>query len=149
MAKKTTKEIQETLVQKMRTWQKIEDTSVSSTAKIMEQTSNPIIKIVMEIIHNDSKMHYRVQEMIADSLEKEAISLTPDQMTDVWTSIEKHIEMETVTVSYVDETLNEIKGRKMLVQEYLLKYLKADEMKHDALLSLLESVKKGMYPYAG
>ena len=37
----------------------------------------------------------------------------------------------------------------MLVQEYLLNYLKADEMKHDALLSLLEAVKKGMYPYAG
>ena len=147
MAKKTTKEIQETLIEKMRTWQKIEDTSVSSTAKIMEQTSNPIVKIVMEIIHNDSKMHYRVQEMIAASLEKEAISLTPEQMTDVWTSIEKHIEMETAMVSYVDETLNEIKGRKMLVQEYLLNYLKADEMKHDALLSLLEAVKKGMYPY--
>ena len=36
----------------------------------------------------------------------------------------------------------------MMVQEYLLNYLYADEMKHDSLLSLLEAIKKGMYPYA-
>ena len=28
----------------------------------MEKTDNPLIKLVMEIIQNDSKMHYRVQE---------------------------------------------------------------------------------------
>ncbi|MCP4572618.1 MAG: hypothetical protein GY838_09740 [bacterium] len=148
MARESGKEIQERLIQKMRTWQKIEDTSVSSTAKIMEKSDNPIIKMVMEIIHNDSKMHYRVQDMIANSLEKEAITMTPDDLGQVWSSIEKHIEMETQMVSYVEETLSEIEGRRMLTQEYLLRYLKADEMKHDALLSLLESVKKGMYPYA-
>ena len=148
MEKKTGKEIQESLVEKMRTWQKIEDTSVSSTAKIMEETDNPVIKMVLDIIHHDSKMHYRVQDLIAASLQDTPITLTPEDMGKVWTSIEKHIEMETAMVQYVDETLAEIKGRKMLVQEYLLNYLKADEMKHDALLSLLESIKKGMYPYA-
>ena len=148
MDKKSGKEIQEHLVEKMRTWQKIEDTSVASTAKIMEETDNAVIKMVMDIIHHDSKMHYRVQELIASSLTEEQINLTPDQLSEVWGSIEKHIEMEAAMVSYVDETLQEIKGRKMLVQEYLLNYLKADEQKHDALLSLLESIKKGLYPYA-
>ena len=148
MEKKTGKEIQDSLVEKMRTWQKIEDTSVSSTAKIMEETDNPVIKMVLDIIHHDSKMHYRVQDLIASSLQDTPITLTPEDMSKVWSSIEKHIEMETAMVQYVDETLAEIKGRKMLVQEYLLNYLKADEMKHDALLSLLESIKKGMYPYA-
>lgn len=148
MEKQTGKEIQENLIAKMRTWQKIEDTSVSSTAKIMEETDNALIKMVMDIIHHDSKQHYRVQELIATSLEQEPVMLTPDDLTKVWSSIEKHIEMETAMVAHVEETLAEIKGRKMLVQEYLLNYLKADEQKHDALLSLLESVKKGLYPYA-
>jgi len=35
----------------------------------------------------------------------------------------------------------------MVVQEYLLNYLQEDEQKHDHLLSALEKIKKGMYPY--
>ena len=65
----------------------------------------------------------------------------------VWESVEKHLQLEKQMVGYVEETLGEVKNRKMMVQEYLLNYLKADEEKHDALLSLLEGVKKGMYPY--
>ncbi|MBC8424033.1 hypothetical protein H8E07_07905 [bacterium] len=149
MAKKTTtKEIQKNLAATMRDWQRIEDASVSSTGQIIEKTDNELIRMVMEIIQADSKMHYRVQELIASSVETKAVSLTPDELSAVWGSIRKHIKMEKDMVKYVRETLEQLKGRKMLVQEYLLNYLKADEVKHDYLLATLEEVKKGMYPYA-
>ncbi|MBU0741571.1 hypothetical protein KKG45_11430 [bacterium] len=148
MAKKTTtKEIQENLAATMRDWQKIEDASVTSTGRIIEKTDNALIRMVMEIIQTDSKLHYRVQELIASTLEKKPVSLTPDELGEVWDGIRKHIKMEKDMVEYVRETLEQIKGRKMLVQEYLLNYLKADEVKHDYLLATLEQVKKGMYPY--
>jgi hypothetical protein len=35
------------------------------------------------------------------------------------------------------------------IQEYLLNYLWDDEKKHEALLSILDKVKGGMYPYSG
>ncbi len=148
MAKKTTtKEIQKNLATTMREWQRIEDASVTSTGRIIEKTDNELIRMVMEIIQHDSKMHYRVQELIASSVEKKSVSLNPDELGEVWGSIRKHIKMERDMVKTVRETLEQLKGRKMLVQEYLLNYLKADEVKHDYMLATLEEVKKGMYPY--
>ncbi len=145
--KVTTKEIQESLVETMKQWQKIEDASVNSTGQIIEQTENKLIKMIMEIIQSDSHLHYKVQSLITASLEKETIPLTPDELGAVWTSIQMHIEFERQMVGNVKAALEQIKGRKMLVQEYLLQYLLRDEEKHDALLEALEKVKAGMYPY--
>jgi hypothetical protein len=64
-------------------------------------------------------------------------------------AIEKHNAIEKQMVGYVDDTLSALKGKKMLVQEYLLNYLWDDEKKHETLLSILDKVKEGMYPYAG
>ena len=146
--KETTKDLQDKLVANMRHWQKIEDAAVTSTGRIIEKTDNALIRMVMEIIQHDSKLHFRVQEAIAASLESKAVTLTPDDLSEVWDAIEKHIKIEKDMVKFVEETLGAIKGKKMLVQEYLLEYLKTDERKHDALLEALEGVKKGLYPYA-
>ena len=145
----TTKEIQEKLVDTMHKWEKIEDAAVASTGKIIDSTDNPLIRLVMEIIQADSRMHRRVQEFIAATLTEKAVSLTPEEMGKVSEAIEKHNAIEKQMVGYVDETLNALKGKKMLVQEYLLNYLWDDEKKHETLLSILDKVKEGMYPYAG
>ena len=145
----TTKEIQEKLVDTMHKWQKIEDAAVDSTGKIIESTDNPLIRLVMEIIQADSRLHRRVQEFIAATLTEKAVSLTPEEMGKVSEAIEKHNAIEKQMVGYVDDTLSALKGRKMLVQEYLLNYLWDDEKKHETLLSILDKVKEGMYPYAG
>lgn len=144
----STKEIQEQIVANMKRWQKIENASVASTGQIIEKTNNPIVRLVMEIIQRDSQFHYRVQEFIADSLETKAIAINPDEVAEVWGLIEKHIELEKKTVELAHEALNALKGRKMLVQEYLLNYLLLDEKKHNKVLQHLESIKRGMYPYA-
>jgi hypothetical protein len=131
----------------MRAWQKIENASVASTGKIIGQTDNPIIRIVMEIIQSDSQMHYRVQQLVADSLEKEAVSLTPEDLSSAWDAIEEHLNLEKKMVHNVREALEGIEKKNMVVQEYLLHYLLEDERKHDRLLASLEKIKKGMYPY--
>ena len=143
----STKEVQEALVANMKRWQEIEDASVSSTGKIIDQTENPVIKTVMEIIQRDSQMHHRVQGMIADSLEKQAISLTPEELATVWESIESHIALEQETIKLAREALKILEGKQMVVQEYLLNYLLADESKHNAILATLDKIKAGMYPY--
>jgi hypothetical protein len=143
----SSKEIQEQIVGNMRRWQKIENASVASTGNVIEKTENPIVRLVMEIIQRDSQMHYRVQEMIADSLESKTISLTPEELAEVWTMIEKHIELEKNTVRFANDALQTLRGRKMVVQEYLLDYLLIDEQKHNRILETLGTIKKGMYPY--
>jgi len=143
----STKEIQENIVSSMHRWQKIENASVASTGKVMEKTENPVVRLVMEIIQRDSQMHYRIQEMIADSLETKTITLTPEELASVWDMVEKHIELEKQTVKFAEEALSALKGKKMVVQEYLLDYLLIDENKHNKILANLETIKKGMYPY--
>ncbi len=142
------KEAQEAVVKNMKKWQKIENASVSSTGRIIEETENPVVRLVMEIIQRDSQMHHRVQELIIDSLESKVLTLTPEEVGKVWASIEKHIELEKETVRLAEESLAALKGNKgMTVQKYLIEYLLKDEEKHNEVLANLEAVKKDMYPY--
>jgi hypothetical protein len=143
----STKEIQEEIADNMRRWQKIENASVASTGNVIEATENPVVRLVMEIIQRDSQMHYRVQELIADSLESKTVTLTPDELAVVWDKVEKHIELEKKTVELAEKALAALRGKKMTVQEYLLDYLLIDENKHNRILETLGTIKKGMYPY--
>ena len=140
---------QQELVSNMRKWQKIEDASVTSTSQVIKKTANPLIRIVMEIILRDSQMHYRVQEIVANSIDVKAISLTPDELAEVWKLIERHIDLEKKTLKMARKAIRAIKGQqKMVVQQYLLEYMLQDEEKHNKVLDNLEAVKRGMYPYA-
>ena len=142
------KETQEQLVENMRRWQKMENAGIASTGKIIEKTGNPIVRLIMEIIQRDSAMHYRVQEMIADSLTTKVVTLTPEELGAVWDMVEEHIELERSTIDLAKTALDATaKSKAMMVQNYLLKYVLKDEEKHEALLADLEQIKKGMYPY--
>jgi len=143
----STKGVQERIAANMQRWRQMENATIAATGNVMEKTENPIVRIVMEIIQRDSQMHYRVQELIADSLTSKTVSLTPEELEKVWDLVEKHIKLERQSVDMAEEALNALKGKKMVVQEYLLRYLLEDENKHNHLLDSLEVIKKGMYPY--
>jgi hypothetical protein len=140
------KELNENLVKILKQWQKIEDESVKSTSAIIAKTSNPIIRQIMEIIKQDSAMHKKVQQVIIDSFEKEAISLAPEELSDIWTMVENHIELEKETIRLAEEAR---KNSNSFMIRYLLGYLMKDEQKHNEILQQMEDIKGGMYPYAG
>jgi arginine/lysine/ornithine decarboxylase len=140
------KELNENLVATLKKWQKIEDASVKSTSDIIGKTKNPVVKQVMEIIKQDSAMHKKVQQLLIDSFEKEAIQLQPEELSEVWEMVENHIELEKETVRLAEESR---KNSNNFVVRYLLGYLMTDEQKHNDVLAQLEDVKMGMYPYAG
>ncbi len=143
----STKEAQESIAQIMRKWQRVENSAVKSTAEIIDQTDNPVLRMVMEIIQRDSHMHYRVQEMIADSIERSPLTLSPEEISKVWTLVEKHIEIEKQTIQLAESCLAETEGKKGLtLQRYLLEYLITDEKKHDSILANMEAIKGNMYP---
>ncbi|MFC1730038.1 hypothetical protein ACFL6I_06845 [candidate division KSB1 bacterium] len=145
MADKTTqKEQQEQLVKLMKKWQKIEDESVEMSDDLMKQTKNPLVQIVLEILKNDSIMHKKVEQFIIDSITKKAVSLTPEELADIWDSIEKHDEAEREAIKLGEEAL---KNTKNFVHSTLLAYLLEEEKKHDRLLGQLEGFKNRIYPY--
>ncbi len=134
------------LVTNLKRWQRIEDATLSLTSKIIEETENPLIRQVMEIIQYDSHMHYRVQQFIINSLEKEQMNLPVEDLEKVWELIEKHNEAERKSVDLAEACLDDLKGTKNVIQQYLLSYLMDDEKKHDKILDSLNLIKKGMYP---
>ncbi len=133
------------LVATLRRWQELESESVTQTTAIMEKTKNPLIRLVMEIIRQDSIMHRKVQQAILDSVEKQAFSLTPEELAEIWDMLEKHSEMEKETLQLADKVR---RNCRLFVQRHLLDYLLEDEQKHDRLLAQLEDFKRGIYPYA-
>jgi len=141
----STREKQEKLVETLRAWQRIENRSVSISTTIIEKARNPVIRMVMEIIQRDSAMHHRVQQFIIDSFESQAIALTADDLAEVWTAIEAHIEAERTTAELIATARDALAGTSNVVQQLLLSYLDNDERKHDQLLEDLRLVKRGMY----
>jgi hypothetical protein len=144
----TTRAKQEELVEILRRWQQIETRSVQQSAAVVDQTRNPVIRLVMEIIQRDSAMHHRVQQFIIDSLEREAIELTVEDLAKVWGAIEAHIEAERETAGLVAAAEKALAGTKNVVQQLLLEYLAQDEGTHDRLLDALSLVKRGIYKSA-
>lgn len=141
----TQKEMQDKLISTLKKWQEVEDKSVKSTTEIAKKTGNPIVKQIMDIIRQDSAMHRKVQQLIIDSLEKQAFSLTPEELAEIWTEVEEHIELEKETIRLAEVAR---KNSNQLLHRYLLGYLLTDEQKHNHILAQMEDIKRGIYPYA-
>ena len=139
------REQQEKLVACMKKWQKLEDAAVAQTARIMEEIDHPLIRLVAEIIQRDSNMHHRIQQMVVDTLTHETVTMSFDDMKDAWHAIEKHIELEKMTIDMAKTALELVPEKTNQIQRYLLSYLAADEAKHDKMLADLELLKKGVY----
>ncbi len=133
------------LIGLLRQWQEIEDGSIASTTQIIEQTKNPFVQLVMEIIRQDSVMHKRVQQFMIDSLEKQAVTLTPEELGDIWESVERHAEMEKETIRLAEQAR---KNCRLFVQRHLLTYLVEDEELHNRLFTQLKDFKRKIFPCA-
>ena len=144
----STKAKQDELVKILKAWQHVETLSVTQTADIIDKTQNPVIRLVMEIIGRDSATHHRVQQFLIDSIEGEAVTLTPEELAQVWDAIEAHIASERRTGELIAEAGRALAGTRNVVQQYLLSYLGQDEKKHDKLLDDLALIKRGMFKSA-
>ena len=127
------------LVETLRRWQKIERKSIEHTAEVMEKTNNKLIWQIMEIIRNDSVQHHRVQQFIIESLTSSPVTLTPDELGEIWKEIEDHDEMEKETIEIAKQLRDDCPH---VVQKQLIDYLIMDEEKHDKILNALNEFKK-------
>ena len=131
----------EELVQTLRQWQAIERESISTTKEIIEKTKSPIVRLMMEIISHDSLMHHRVQQFLIDGLTESNVTVTREDLAEVWHSIEEHDKVEKKTIALAKQLMEESWSP---VHKRLLSYLITDEQKHDALIGQLEDLKKDM-----
>ncbi len=146
MPKKSGPERVEKFVNTLRRWQGIERESMNMTAEIMEETTNPFVRMVMEIIRHDSLMHHRVQQFLIDSVTWENVNVTREDVANIWEKIELHDKMEKQTLKLAEELREEAWSP---IHKQMLDYLLNDEKKHDGLLEQLGQIKKGMSRASG
>jgi hypothetical protein len=129
------------MVELLRQWQRLERQAMSDTAEILEQTQNPLIRIIMEIILHDSHMHHHVQQFLIESLTTKDVPVSREDVAEIWEKIEAHDKQERKTI----ELATELKEKAWSpVHKQLLGYLLTDESKHDSLLVQLNEIKRDM-----
>ena len=128
-----------TMVNALRSWQAIERKSLEQTAQMLEETTNPFVRILLEVIRHDSLMHHRVQQVLVDSLTEADTPVTHDDLAKIWGQIEAHDAAEKEVVN-LGESLKKEAWSPM--HRTLLDYLTTDEKKHDSLLEQLQEFKK-------
>lgn len=127
----------------LRRWQEDENATIAQMTTIIGKSKNPFVKLLMEIIRSDSIMHHRVEQFMIETLTEKTVTLTPEELGEIWGLIEGHIAMERGTIGYGEELS---KLCTLLVHKQLLAYLLTDEAKHDKLLSQLEDFKRKLNP---
>ena len=95
------------MVDVLRQWQGIERDAIETTAQIMEKTDNLLIRQIMEIIRNDSVQHHRVQQFLVDSVTKQDVALTREEVAEIWDKIQAHDEVEKQTIAMAQELRDE------------------------------------------
>jgi rubrerythrin len=140
----TQKQEMEALVELLKQWQKLEENGIQFLNELKAETPNPILKEVVDIIQHDSAQHRRVQQLMIDGLTKEAFSLSPEEVAEVWGKLEEHDKLEEQAIAMAQEA-RRTAGHPVI--RYFLNYLLADEEKHHRMLENLEDIKRDLYPY--
>ena len=136
----------EKMVKTLRTWQGLERKAMDDTADILQRTSSTYIRAIMEIIRHDSLMHHRVQQFLIDGLTQKSITVSREEVAELWEAIEAHDKAERRTIEIAGELKEQAWDP---VQKQLLDYLLTDEQKHDKLLEGLGEIKSGMAKASG
>ncbi len=141
MAKKGKKpvELSSQFLKTMREWQKLENATIKFSLDMLRRTKNPLIRMTMEMIKNDSQKHKAMQQMLIDSLTKEALHINPDELAVLSDGLNKHIAAEAKSLELADEAL---KNSELFITRYILSLLIADETKHHNMLGKLNELKR-------
>jgi hypothetical protein len=136
----------EAMVEVLQQWQGLERDAMNTTAEVIENTKNPLVRMVMEIIRHDSLMHHRVQQFLLDTLTEKDVAVTRDDVGEIWERIEEHDRVERKTIELAKKLLEDAWSP---VHRQLLSYLLADENKHDSLIEQLRELTRGMNAASG
>jgi hypothetical protein len=126
-------------IDSLRQWLKLEDETIRHANATMKKTKNKLVRMTMEMIKHDSEKHKAMQKMLIDSLTKEPLVLTPDDLGALSDTLNKHLAAEAKSLELADEALN---NSELFITRYILSYLIADEQKHHSLLAKLNELKR-------
>ena len=126
------------LIKAMEAWMNSEDQTIKDAEYMKNEADSPFVKMTMEMLIYDAEKHKIVQQMVIDSLRKEAIHLTPDEFAPLKEVLNTHIVEESESLMRFMATLDKKEPR---ITMYLLSYLGADEARRRELVGRLNELK--------
>ncbi len=133
-------ETSEEFLNVMKEWQELEDRTIASANELISKAKNPLIEMVMQMIRHDSEKHKIMLKTLMDNLTREAVHLSPDELSNVSLLLNKHMEVEAKSIALANDAL---KNSELATTRYILSALLDDETTHhNRLHTLDEELKK-------
>jgi len=126
------------LIKAMEAWMNSEDQTIKDAEYMKNEADSPFVKMTMEMLIYDAEKHKIIQQMVIDSLRKEAIHLIPDEFAPLKEVLNTHIVEESESLMRFMATLDKKEPR---ITMYLLSYLGADEARRRELVGRLNELK--------
>jgi len=126
------------LIKAMEAWMDSEDQTIKDAEYMKNEADSPFVKMTMEMLIHDAEKHKIIQQMVIDSLTKEAIHLSPNEFAPLKEVLNTQIVEERESLMRVMATLDKKEPR---ITRYLLSYLGADEAGRRELVGRLNELK--------
>ncbi len=118
-------------------WIILEDSTIEASNDLIGDSSNPIVKAIIDLVKMDSEKHKRILETIRLSIDS-AVTFSTDDLKVVGTFIEKHSAMEKNAVETAEQA---VQMSSLPIPKFLLQQLLQDEKNHDAYMEELNEIK--------
>jgi rubrerythrin len=132
------KKADQRLIEILRSWRTTETYTIKGCEKLLARSDNQLVKTIISAIRSDSEKHRDILQLILDSMTKQAIHLTPEEIADIASSIDRHISIEEKTIGYTEKAIGKATDP---VMKQLLRYILDDEKKHERMLTQLSELK--------
>jgi rubrerythrin len=115
----------------------VEKEIVQSLEKPLAGMKNPAVKGVLKGVSLDSIKHAELYTSAITLLTSTSTALAQEDLDQHKALIQKHIDIEAALIKKLKEKIPEIKNEKVV---FLLKTILEDEIKHHAMLKLVQEI---------
>jgi len=112
-------------------WEVIEENMADYVETEKAKTKHPVIRAMLEIIGLEAQKYCRLQQMVVESVKKEALHLSPEELQALSAHINKRLEMEGKVQSLAEAAAEK---SEVFYTRYLLQYLISSVKKENGLL---------------
>ena len=107
-------------------WQSVETETIGYTKTEIPKTGNPLTRTILQALKLEAEKHCLIQQMIVESVKKQAVNLSPEELTVLSNHLNRQMAVEEKNLSTAEQALEK---SELFISRYLLSYLISD-LKH-------------------
>jgi hypothetical protein len=112
-------------------WQDTETGNILYVKEELPKTKNPLTKTMLKVIKLEAEKNSLIQQMIVESIRKEAVHLSPEELGTLSGHLNRFIEAEEKVLCHAEAA---VKKNESLIPLSLLTFLMADMKQQNCLL---------------